>query len=254
MAARDFETLVNDFIDEYGIGGGGPLEILTGQIYAVVGQTGELGKAVRWIRDANDSINNLWKTWKFLWFEHSVLSSASPAGIAAASQTPTLPAFSVRQWDRAKFLLNRGTDGNSRLSFMDYDLFHETYYQSAPGTGRPAIVTVLPNGTLRCESLADQAYSFYGAGWKAPTRLTIDTSVPDLPETFDRIILARAAIYYADNTDAPEVLEGAQAEYLDLLNGLQGSQLDSFEQDTMDHQDLDLSFAVPGNEPLGTTR
>lgn len=254
MAARNYETLVNDFIDEYGIGGGGPLETISGQTEAVVGQTGDLKRACRWVRDAWDEIGLLWSNWDFLWFEHSVLSTDTPAGLAAASQTPTLPDFDVHHWDRTSFVLNRASSINVPMSFMEWPSFRDRFYRGTAATGTPRFITELPDGTLRCELLASAALDFYGAGWKLPTRLAADADVPDLPTNFDRIIIARSAIYYANSYDSPEDLEGAEADYAVLLNKLQSAQLPGFEYDTMSTPDVDLYRDIPGQQELGTVR
>ena len=111
-----------------------------------------------------------------------------------------------------------------------------------------------PDGTLVTSVIADTTYDFYGRGWKEPVRLTADDDVPAIPESYDRIIIARAAIYYADKEDAPEILEGANAEYIDLLDKLQSTQLSAFRYDRMSTQDEQLEVGIPGQESLYPTR
>lgn len=255
MAARSFETLVNDFIGEYGIGGGGPLETVSGQSEAVVGQSGDLGRAVRMIRDAWDHIATLWTNWDFLWFSHSVASTDTPAGIPASAVNPTMPSFTVRRWNRARFVIGRGTSGYVELEHVPYKDFFRSYYLGAAGSGVPRYITTQPDGTLVFNSAPATAQSFYGEGWKLPTRLAADADVPEIPENFDRMIILQGAIMYADKVDAPEWLEGAQAEYLSLLSSLQSSYLEGFDYDTMSTPDEDLYREVPGQvSTLRTTR
>jgi hypothetical protein len=235
----NFETLVNEFINDHGIGGGGPLATLTGQTEAVVGQSGDLARAVRWIRDANDEINSLWHDWKFLWNEWT-------GALATGSQTPTLPsAFAFNLYDRNSFMLNKGTSTVRLLRFVDFDIFRPQYDAIAPTTGSPIIITELPNRTLKVDTKASVDYTFYCAGWKKPTQLAIDASTPDIPVHLQRIIIARAGIFYANLVDAPEVLEGCEAEYMDLLDKLQSSELESFRYERLSAQDLPLSINVP---------
>ena len=246
-----FEKLCNDFIDEVGIGGGGPLVTLDGEDEAVV-QTGSLGRAVRWITKSNDYINALHVDWDFLWNEWT-------GSLAATGRVPTTPTLSVNgfkfaDFDRSSFYINKALAGWRRLTYKDYDEFRLSYDVGVIGTGKPAIITVAPNLALKTNRLSDVTYTFDCAGWKEPILLAVDADTPDIPVAFERIIISRAIIYYADKEDVPELLEGAQAEYADILEKLESQQTPDGRWETMAAQDLALAVAVPDKAPSFVTR
>lgn len=231
----DFLALAREVVRETGLGGGNPADLET-----VVDQEGDFLDAVSWTREACSQVDNLWFTWKYLWFEHSV------AFAAAQGQTPPSPTdYDVRRWDRDSFWLNKAGSGPRKLVYEDWRVFRER--TGAPQSRKPSVITVRPDNTLRTDAVPNASFTFTAEGWKRPLILTLDDDEPDMPSEFHRIIVARAKIFYADARDAPEVLEGAQAEYIDVLDKLQSDQLESQEFDRMSEQDVDLSMEVPGH-------
>jgi hypothetical protein len=150
----------------------------------------------------------------------------------------------VRRWDRDSFWLNKATTGPRKLLFEDWRTFRER--TGAATSGKPGIITVRPDMSLRTDRIPNASFTFTAEGYKRPTILAIDEDEPDMPSEFHRVIVCRAKIIYADQRDAPEILEGAQTEYTDILDKLQSDQLESHEFDRMSEQDLDLSMEVPG--------
>lgn len=234
MSHENFLEITREVVRETGLGGGNPDDLET-----VEDQTGDFLDAVRWTRDACTQIDNLWFTWKYLWFEHSI------AFAAAQGQVPPLPTdYDVRRWDRDSFWLNKAGAGPRQLLFEEWREFRKR--TGTPSSGKPQIITIRPDMTLRTDRVPNTSYTFTAEGYRRPTILTLDDDVPDMPAEFRRIIVCRAKINYADHRDAPEILEGSQAEYMDILDKLQSDQLESHEMDRMSEQDLDLSMSVPG--------
>lgn len=230
----NFLEIAREVIRETGLAGGDPESLET-----VEDQTGDLLDAVVWTRESCLTVDNLWKTWKYLWFEHSISFAA------AQGQTPPSPtAYDVRQWDRETFWLNKAGSGPRQLIYEPWRQFRTR--TGAAGSGKPSIITVRPDNTLRTERIPNASYTFTAEGWRRPTILAADDDEPDMPSDHHRIIVAGAMITYGDKRDAPEILEGAQAEYLDKLDKLQSDQLESHEMDRMSEQDIDLEMRVPG--------
>ena len=63
--------------------------------------------------------------------------------------------------------------------------------------------------------------------WKTATTLSATTDTPVIPARFQRIIICRAKIYYAEQNDAPEVMGSSLSEFQDLLGKLEADQLPS---------------------------
>ena len=93
----------------------------------------------------------------------------------------------------------------------------------------PGPYTILPDQSIAFAAPLDQAYDFKGEYWAAPTTLAANTDTPALPAHYHRIIVCRAAIMYGNREDAPEVITGMEAEYIDMLDKLQSDQLEGWE-------------------------
>ena len=234
MSHETYLDIAKEVVRETGLAGGDPETLET-----VEDQAGDLLDAVTWTRDACTQIDNLWFTWQYLWREHSI------AFAAAQGQTPPSPTdYLVRRWDRTTFWLNKLVSGSRKLRYEGWPQFRER--AGAAGSGRPSVITVRPDNTLRTDKVPNASFTFSAECYKRPTILTLDDDEPDMPLEFRRIIVCRAKILYADQRDAPEILEGAQTEYTDILDKLQSDQLESQQFDRMSEQDIDLSMEVPG--------
>lgn len=229
-----FLDIAKIVVKETGVAGGDPSSLET-----VEDQSGDLLDAVEWTSDACTQVDNLWETWKYLWREHSI---AFAAGNSNVPPPPT--AFDVRRWDRRSFWLNKAGSGPRKLVYEDWRTFRER--TGTPSSGKPSVITVRPDNTLRTERVPNASFTFTAECYKRPTVLALDDDEPDMPSEYRRIIVCRAKILYADARDAPEVLEGAQAEYMDILDKLQGNQLESHQMERASEQDLDLSMETPG--------
>ena len=63
--------------------------------------------------------------------------------------------------------------------------------------------------------------------WKTPAVLSASDDEPVIPTRFQRIIICRAKIYYAEQNDAAEVMGSSISEFNDLLGKLEADQLPS---------------------------
>lgn len=222
-----FLELAKDFVRELGIAGGtGPS--------TVENQSGELGNVVRWIRDSNLYIDNLWLDWKYLWREHRI-------SIAAATTRPTLPAFGVRMWHRHEFCLNRDSASRRDLEYQAWRDF--TRNRVKPSSAH--VITERPDGVLLFDGPTAAIAEFYGECQREPVILTANSDEPMMPVAFHRIIIARAAIMYGNREDAPEVISGMEAEYTDLLEKLEAVCLPDREHDRLAHYESEAQ-AIPG--------
>lgn len=238
-----FLELCQAFVAEIGIGGGtGP--------DSVVAQEGEFASVVRWIRDSNLWVDNLWKDWNYLWFEYSgVLGSQAEPQLNRFAPPPNNPiGLRVREWDRESFWIDKQGNRGQPLRWIDWKDYRQIYDVGRDGlrTGKPRIITAQPNGQLIVNPIPNGNYIITGEGWRRPEPLMLDNDTPLMPKEYHRIIIARAAIMYANKEDAPEIISGMEAEYIDLLDKLQSDQLDGFKEDRKSTQDLLLVGNIPG--------
>lgn len=215
----NFLELCQEFVGEYGLAGGtGP--------DTVVGQKGELGNVVRWIRDASLDLDNRWEDWRYLWLQ---FYGTLPAQIDFPTPVAQ-PGVFARRW-QTKALRYRSLNplGSSwtPLAYVEFQRFQVKYDPDIATPGAPSVFTVMPDNTLKFDKPADQAYQLKGAFYRLPPVMKADADQPAIPEQYQRIIRVRALKYYADREDAPELVRAAVTEYPDLLEKLERAYLDA---------------------------
>lgn len=230
----DYLHLCQDFVSELGLAGGsGPTH--------VTNQRGELLNVTRWIRDANLWVDNLWTDWRYHWTEYF-------GTIAINANTITPPTIPVGHWDRNSFWVDKESSVASQLTFMEWSEYRRLYDTGTAlaQRGQPSIVTVRPDNSLRFYVASSVQRTVRAEYWRKPKVLAADTDVPLMPEQFHRIIIARAAIMYGNREDAPEVIAGMEAEYVDLLEKLQSDQAPGFYGERSSSQDITIGGEIPG--------
>lgn len=228
--------LCKELVSELGIAGGtGPT--------TVVNQTGTLGNVCRWIRQANNDICVQWKNWRFLWTEYNEMMQA---GVQAPPVPGTPAGVKVRQWDRSSIYLNKYTNSPVQLEFVPWEVFRAQYGFGVPAAGQPFVFTVKPDNTLIVDRPVDAIYAITGEFWRRAKMLAADNDVSDIPDEYHRLIIATAAVKYANKEDAPEVISGMEAEMINLMDKLQSDQLPGFEYDRMSTQDVTAAMVLPG--------
>ncbi len=189
---------------------------LTNSISTVVDQTGMNLKIVDWVADADEYIQSLWFDWNFLWSTHSENTIAGEKEITAPSDFGT--------WDRTGVYLDYGTDDYIHLKELDYHHWRDNYGAYAQSNDEPCNFTIAPNNNIYLESRPDKVYAFTAPYWKTPTRMTVNASTTPIPTRLERIVIARAKIYYAEHEEFDNVFELATKEYHELLDILEATE------------------------------
>lgn len=206
------------FVAEHGIQGGtGP--------NSVTGQTGELANVVRWISSAALDVDNLWLDWKYLWVRYT-------GSLVVGDQLAPAPAGGAlpRLWRIDRLKIRRAGDDWQPLTYYTRARFEDQFDPDNDSPGQPHSFTVLPDNTLQLNCIADGAYELKGEFWRRPVMLANNGDLPLIPGEYFRIIMARAAIYYGNREDAPEIISGAESEYLSLKDKLESDQLEDQER------------------------
>lgn len=194
----------------------------------VQGQVGELANIVEWIRAAELNVTNSWEDWRFLWVRYS----GQVVGGSSLLSAPSIPpGVRVRRWDTDSIKIRSLTPLETTwqdLSYLPRSHFEALYDPDVAVVGRPQAYTVMPDNTLQLDRPADTLYAAKGSFYRSPAPLGLDSDESLIPREYRRIIVVRAAIMYGDKEDAPEIINGAEAEYLDILDKLEGSQLEAF--------------------------
>ena len=203
--SSSYLTLAQKLRQEVGVSGTGPS--------AVTSQTGMLAKIVNWVADANDDICSKWLDWGFLHTEHTVNTIVGTKDYSVPSD------FGI--WDQDSFYLDRTASTYKKLMPMDYWYWRDALRNGSKTNAKPDYVIIKPNKAIILEAPPDAIYSLTADYYKTETRLSGNTATSSIPTKFDRIIICRAKIYYAEHENAPEVMENALNEYNDLLNKLE---------------------------------
>ena len=211
--------LCQGLVSELGLSGG------TGPV-AVTGNTVlELNNVTRWIRDAALQVDNLWLDWKYLWCQYL------KTGATVGTQTLAVPTPTPRLWDLKKMRYRpQGLVGGWQdLQYLTRQQLADQCDPDNAIAATPWAYTILPDNTIYLAAPTDAAYDFKGEYWRRPATLAANGDIPLLPPEQHRIIQCRAAIMYGNREDAPEVISGMEAEYIDMLDKLQADQLEDFE-------------------------
>ena len=195
---------------EVGVTGTGPT--------AVTSQTGMLQKIVNWVADADVEIQSRWFDWRFLWKQFSDSTIVGTKDVSAPSDLGT--------WDEDSFYLDYTASTYRKMAVMDYRSWRDNYRNGTKTNAKPGWIIVRPDDAIILEPPPDAVYTLTADYWKAPTRMSANTSTTPIPTNYERIIVARAKIYYAEHENAPEVLIGATTEYNDLLDKMEAKYLD----------------------------
>lgn len=210
--------LCQNYVQEFGLSGGsGPSHVTGNSIL-------ELTNVTRWIRDACTAIDQLWMDWRYLWCQYAETATAN-------AQTLPLPDQTVRMWDPRKMRFRQSGVTGAIWQSVDYYDRVDFLIQFDPDNavaGAPVAFTIMPDNSVFFSAPFDAAYDFKGEFWQRPPALAADADIPMMPAEYHRIILARAAVYYGNREDAPEIIQGLEAEYVDLLDKLESDQLEGY--------------------------
>jgi hypothetical protein len=193
-----------------GVQGTGPV--------AVTNQIGLLEKIVAWVADADHETQSRWFDWDFLHVSTwNATTSIGEASVAAPAMIGT--------WDEDSFYLGYNTASNKKLKVLDYKDWRKNYRQGVKTNQRPDSVVILPDLSLKLEAPPDGAYLLTADYWKRPVKMTANGDTSPIPEEYERIIIARAKMMFAEDQGATDIMVSAQIEFDDLLDKLEAKYL-----------------------------
>lgn len=209
MAKTTFLELCRTVADECGV----PRASLT----EVSAATGLLGQIVRWTAQGDQETQARWMDWDFLHASFSVNTVQDTAAVSAPAD--------IGLWDVDSFYLDYSTATHKKLTVLEYTYWRKNMRQGVKTSKKPSYVVIKPDQSLILEAPPDAAYALTADYWKRPAKMTTNTSTSSIPEEYERIIVARAKMYYAEFEAAPELMGTSQVEYDDLLDKLEAKYL-----------------------------
>lgn len=219
----NFLALAQKLVEKGGIAGTGPT--------SVIGQTGELKRAVNWINEAWLNIQELREDWD--WMRGSVSFQTVPqqatytqqqAGITDLAEWLMNTSFcSFRTYDT-----NVGPNSEIFLNYITYDNYRDTYLYGnmRQSYARPLYITVTPDMSIALGQIPDSTnYTIVGDYFKTPTQMVENTDTPNLPDRFHMLIVYLALMYYGEYEQDEYVRATAEVNYNKMMGRLNISQL-----------------------------
>lgn len=196
MAAYTFLTMCQNVAQDAGLSGN--------KMSSVVGQTNDLARIVRYVREACIEIESKWTDWKFMW--GGITSFPLVAGQAVYFADSSL---NLNNWDL------------QRMRIDDLQVPVESVFQYAEvkltdmeltAQGMPYSVVVQPDNSLRFIMIPDAPHTFYSDYYVNPTMLMADADEPRVPDRFRPVIQSMALLAYANFDNAAELVAKATEE------------------------------------------
>lgn len=200
----NFLEMVQELVLMGGIAGqGGP--------HTVTGQTGEYGRAVAFIRQANAEVCGMHPDWGFLWAhgEQSVATEVID------------PPSGLETWAVDRLQL----DG-SPLAVLGWSEFVPA--DAAPT--RPYWAIIRPDNRLQLHPEPDKTYTLSYDYWTTPALLALDADVSAIPARFHPVVIGRALILLGNYEFAEDLMKQGQELYQLHLESLQQDQLPGRQQ------------------------
>lgn len=190
----------------------------SGNITTVTDQTGQLGRIVRWIRNADLEIQKESNFWTFMDREFDFQTEAGKRRYTLA-ELGALGVTNVGTWDKDKMLVTDAYSRSSKLFWSDFRLFHHRYETSTLlADARPTYFAVLPEGGLTLGPAPDAEYTISGWYRLNPVALVADTDVPLIPEPFHDAIVWKALSMYGLHEEAEIFILQGERKYREALN------------------------------------
>lgn len=212
--SRTYLDLCRLLVSELGVAGGsGPA--------TVTGQVAELRNIVQWVAEADVYIQNLWTDWDFLWAkaENAYVPEGESTIRSISDLNLPLPDGMV---------LEAGSDRAYSPTYLPWPEFRQRYTLKPKRTGRVSAWAMRPDGVIELShTMAANTYWSLEYYRKAK-RMAANGDRSPIPEQFDRVIIARAAVIYGTREDAPEIVSGYAAEYDDVIEKMQNQLLTAF--------------------------
>lgn len=261
-----FLDLVNSTIRELGINGGVPLASV-----AAPTNTQDALRIVSYVADADMRIQSLYNDWSFMWRSYAgSITSGSVLGLPRLS----VDNYVFRLLDRDTLWINPGTTTAYQPAYMEWRAYTRLYQPAnvIQVSQTPNAWSQAPNKTLYISTSATTTLNYNIEGYAKPYRMRSDGDVSPIvrflashpinkiliaanlanqvvqayagptalteQDVDGRIIIARAKMIYAEVEGALEVMQGAMAEYEDILKELQSIGLLGQESDWQAQADI----------------
>lgn len=196
---------------------------------SVLSQTGEMKRIVDWILSADEDIQNLHKTWRFLKtsFSFPTIYNTQSYTPAAVSLTDLATWITHYGEDNAISLYSSAAD-ESFLQYVPWEDFRPSYMIGSSRTTleRPSIVTVKPDNSLALWPLPNAVFTVSGEYYKTAQAMTVNASAPLYPSRFHMAAVWKGLMHYGAYAAANEKYAHGNNEYKKLIAQLEFAELE----------------------------
>lgn len=182
---------------------------------SVLNQTGIAKKVAGWVSASDVYVQSLYADWNFLWSTYQVQTSLGADVYAGPADIGT--------WDKEGATFARGTEDGRPLRFIDFKEWRKR--SGLKENEEPQSVAIRPDGNIVLQSPADDIYTLTFDYWKRPVKMTANTDISLIPEQFERVIISRAKMRYAEDQEVPAIYQMASVEYMEVLDLLKAKHL-----------------------------
>ena len=233
--SRTYLEIVQDFVSEEGVAGGtGPVDLATGK------ESTGIARVIQYVREAHLSICTAWPDWDFLWETEEGTTTATQVTAGDTLLPMANPVPRRYKTSLGAFQIKQGTSWNN-IRHMWWDEFKRSQRTGSvkPAKTRPAFWTVRPDKKIELSHPIGGVFDYRYEYFREPPSLVEDGDEIILPHGYDRLVLVRAKIIFAERENAPEIMQGSAAEFDDLMTRLEANFLPGFRGGDS-HEDQDL--------------
>jgi hypothetical protein len=194
----------------------------------VVGQTGRVGKIVRWVDLAWDKIQSHHVSWR--WMHGEFTSEIEPGmyryssiqmGITRFARWVSLP-YTLSIYDNSIGLSDEGF-----LYHIDSRSFKRRYEIGQQEPARPACFSIDPANLLMFGPTPDKVYVVRGEYYRSPQILVNDGDIPECPQRFRPVIGWYALVLLSQHDEGGFAVATARQNYNEMLSLLEMDQLEN---------------------------
>lgn len=192
----------------------------------VTGQTGRLGKIVRWVQTAWEDIQRSKAFWRWM---HSEFSGETSPGLGSYASTQ----FGLTRFSRwinlpdtiSIYKKDIGKSDEQFIYPIEYWRYRRLYDIGVQENARPSCFSISPANTLCIGPIPDSEYEIRGEYYKSPQDLVNDNDVPEVPQQHRAIIAWKALLLLSEYDEAPVAMNAALRRYREALGDLERDQL-----------------------------
>ena len=210
-------------------------------IITTVGQTGQLGRIVNYVKQSWIEIQSRhqhsgqnWR-WMRVGFTLTTVADQSEYTYSDAAIADDLTSAAIsrfRNWminnydDPPKiYLTSSGVGGEAWLTYLDWNDFKYLYRIGTQNSMFPAHITINPQNQIVLGPAPDAVYTVTGDYMRGAQIFSLDGDEPDLPEAFEDVIMYKALTKHGLQKNAVEVVTAGEDGAATYMGALEGDQL-----------------------------